>query len=105
MMDGDAPQPPPPYPALCVCELTHVVKHGRQQLTQACVCVCCVTRRRIALVNWRAAKEAAKAAFRAQAVALGEADCSALGASLVSDVHKGVGRPGPPAATAQCCVN
>lgn len=31
-----------------------------------------LTPRRIALVNWRTAKEAAKAAFRAQAVALGD---------------------------------
>lgn len=40
-------------------------------------------RRRIALVNWRTAKEAAKAAFRAQALALGDTGTAAGGSALV----------------------
>lgn len=36
--------------------------------------------RRIALVNWRTAKDAAKAAFHAQALALGDVDSSGISA-------------------------
>lgn len=50
-------------------------------------------RRRIALVNWRTAKEAAKAAFRAQAVALGDTSSLAAGTSLVSNLREALPAP------------
>jgi hypothetical protein len=78
---------PQPSSAMCLTPTEPSRTSKAAVETEAYSVLCCVTCRRIALVNWRAAKEAAKAAFRAQAVALGEAGCSAaLGASLVSDV-------------------